>query len=130
MSYSRARLSVLMVLAVAGCASRPDVLTLDAPRPAVAPEAVALLLDQPDRSFETLALIRSSHRNLFNDVEDLKAEVRRAAAELGADAVILSLSSHEAGGGTGVTAEGQVVLMGGSSDSLRVIGRAIVYTDG
>lgn len=123
--------AVLVLLAVAACSARPDVLAVEGPRPARAPADVALLLDPPERPFRTLALIRSSNRNFFNDVDALKEDVRQAAAELGADAVILSLSSHDGGGdATAVGTDGSVVVVGGSSNELRVVGRAIVYTDG
>lgn len=130
MYRTRSVFPVVLITLAAGCASRPDVLAMEEPRPARDAQAVALLLDVPDRPFETVAIIRSSHRNFLRDVDDLKAEVRRAAAEVGADAVILSLSSQEGSGGTGLTSDGQVVVVGGDSGSLRVVGRAIVYTDG
>lgn len=127
MTPARSALFLSMVLVITGC-GRADVLAVESPRPARAPEAVALLLDVPDRPYRTLALIRSPSRNLFRGMDRLTEEVRAVAAELGADAVILSLSSHEAADATVVGSDGQVVIAGGS-DSLRVVGRAIVYTD-
>jgi len=105
-----------------------DVLTVEQPRPARSAEAVELLLEAPDRAFQTVAVIRSSNRNLFRSLESLKREVQEAAARVGADAVILSLASQEGADGVGMTAEGQPVYVGGSSE-LRIVGRAIVFTD-
>jgi hypothetical protein len=74
-----------------------------APRSERSPESVRLLLDIPEESYRTIAVIQSRPQNLFRGVESLKAEVRAAAARLGADAVVLSLASSGDPGGTGTT---------------------------
>ena len=119
-------LAVLIVLGACG----PKVLHVDdQERPARAPEQVQLLLDAPDRPYRTIALIRSREEDLFRSMEDLKRQVRAAAARVGADAVILSLSS-QSGVETITTtdAEGNLSVGVGSSDDLRVFGRAIIFT--
>ena len=101
----------------------------DGPRPPRAPEQVQLFLDVPDRPYRTIGLIRSNEVGLFTDMEDRKRQVQAAAARIGADAVILGLMS-DTGSETVVTtnSEGEVAVGVGSSDSVRVYGRAIVFT--
>jgi hypothetical protein len=125
---ARAPLATLVLLVVAGCA--PEILHVDdqAPRPHRDPAAVRLLLDAPEDPYRTIAIIRSRKQNVFRSMERLKAEVRAEAARLGADAVILGLAAASDGGGTGTTPDGSIVYVAGSSE-LRVIGRAIVFTD-
>jgi hypothetical protein len=126
-TFSYPTAALLTLLLVAGCA-RAEVLHVDdvAPRSERSPESVRLLLDIPDEGYRTIAVIQSRPRNLFRGVESLKAEVRAAAARLGADAVVLSLASAGDPGGTGTTADGSVVFVSGSRE-LRVVGRAIVF---
>jgi hypothetical protein len=119
------RLAPLALVLLAGCA-RPDVLAVEQPGPTRSADTVELLLDAPGRPYRTVAVIRSAPRNLFRDMERLKQDVREAAAAMGADAVILSLSAQEGSSGTGLTAEGTPVSVS-SSGELRVVGRAIVY---
>lgn len=117
------------VLLLAGC-SHPAVLRVDDPAPARSPDSVEILLDAPDRPYRTVALIQSTRRNLFRDVEELKAQVREKAAEVGADAVILSLSQDPGTEErTGVTTGGEVVFVGSGGGDTKVVGRAIVFTD-
>jgi hypothetical protein len=125
---STAAVLVLCSMLLVAC-GRPQVLHVDdvAPRSERSPESVRLLLDPPLEPYLTIAVIRSSRQTPFRSMESLKAEVRAAAARLGADAVILGLSSAESSGGTGVAADGSVVFVSGS-DELRVVGRAIVFT--
>jgi hypothetical protein len=125
----RAPLAILFLLLVAGCGV-PEILHVDdlAPRPERDPAAVRLFLDAPEDPYRTIAIIRSREPNIFRSVEKLKAEVRAEAARLGADAVILGLAAASDGGGIGTTPEGSIVYVAGSSE-LRVIGRAIVFTD-
>jgi hypothetical protein len=126
-TFSYPTAALLTLLLVAGCAGA-EVLQVDdlAPRSERAPESVRLLLDLPEEGYRTIAVIQSRPRNLFRGVESLKAEVRAAAARLGADAVVLSLASSGDPGGTGTTADGSVVFVSGSPE-LRVVGRAIVF---
>lgn len=125
---SRHAVPALLAISALTACGRQAVLAVEAPGPARSAEAVELLLDAPDRPYRTVALIRSTERSLLNDLEQLKREVREAAAGLGADAVILGFSGSETSGGTGLDTHGNVVI-GHDSDSLRVVGRAIVYTD-
>lgn len=122
------RLLPLAALVLIACG--PRVLHVDDQnRPARDPGQVQLLLDAPDRPYRTIALIRSRQEDLFRDMEDLKREVRDAAAKVGADAVILSLSS-ESGTETITTtdSDGNVAVGVASGDDLRVFGRAIIFT--
>jgi hypothetical protein len=121
------RLAPLALLLLVGCA-RPDVLAVEQPRPSRSSDSVELLLDAPDRPFRTVAVIRSAPRNLFRDMDRLKRDVRAAAAGMGADAVILSLATQDGSSATGVTTDGNPVVVS-SSGELRVVGRAIVYSE-
>lgn len=122
------RLLPLAALVLIACG--PKVLHVDNQnRAAREPGQVQLLLDAPDRPYRTIALIRSRHEDLFRDMEDLKREVREAAARVGADAVILSLSSHSGAETITTTdSDGNVAIGVASGDDLRVFGRAIVFT--
>ena len=128
MPRARRLLPLLALLVLGACG--PKVLHVDDhDRPARAPEQVQLLLDAPDRPYRTIALIRSREEDLFRNMEALKREVRAAAARVGADAVILSLSSQSGMESVATTdAEGNLAVGVGSTDDLRVFGRAIIFT--
>ena len=128
-----ARLALLVPL-LAGCVGKPAVLSVDDPAPARSPDSVELLLEAPDRPFRMVGIIRSAHFNPpLAPMEKLKEQVRREAAALGADAVIVTLGIQEGGGGdmTGMTLDGEVVIGAGSSGGATyVLGRAVIFTDG
>lgn len=129
MRRSRGSSMLLLLPLLAGCAG-PSVLHVDQPAPERSPSAVEVLLDAPERPYRTVAVIRSPNENLFRDVDDLKRQVVAKAAELGADAVVLSFSDGSGSGdGTAITSSGEVVFVGGGGSTLRVVGRAIRYTD-
>jgi hypothetical protein len=127
MAGGTVRSPILALALLVGCAG-PQVLHVDdvTPRGERSIDAVRLLLDAPDEPFRTIAIIESRPRTIFRSLESLKAEIRAEAARLGADALILGLSSSGDPGGTGVTSDGNVVVVGGSRE-VRVIGRAIVF---
>lgn len=120
-------LPALVVLSA--CGGRVQTLTVDAPRQARAVEEVEMLLDLPDREYRTVALIRSPTGGILVNLEDLKQMVREAAAEYGADAVVLGFESSANPEGRVSAGNDRVVATLSSSDELRVFGRAIVYTD-
>ena len=119
---------LLLLPILAGCA-RPAVLQVEDPAPARPVDSVEVLLDVPERPFRTVALIRSPHQNAYRGIDALKRQVLQEAAELGADAVVLSFWGGTGSGDlTGITSSGEVVFVGGGSSETRLLGRAIQYT--
>jgi hypothetical protein len=102
---------LLLLPLLSGCA-RPSVLHVDHPAPARPAASLEVLLDMPERPFRTVAIIRSPHADLIRSVEKLKRQVIEKAAELGADAVVLSLwEGVGSAGGAGVTFGGELLLL-------------------
>jgi hypothetical protein len=66
-------------------------------RPARTPDAVEVLLAQPDRPYTVIAVVESSFDGALKGFEDLRREVLEKAAELGGDAVILGPESKGSG---------------------------------
>jgi len=66
-------------------------------RPARAPDAVEVLLDQPDQPYTVIAVVESSFEGALKGFDDLRREMITKAAELGGDAVILGPESKKTG---------------------------------
>jgi len=81
--------SLLLVLAVvySGCASA-SVTLLDPSRQYPPTESVLLLLEEPSRSYEIIAIIEGNGSQYNNEAQVLKA-VRKSARKIGAHAIFL-----------------------------------------
>jgi hypothetical protein len=66
-------------------------------RPARAPDAVEVLLAQPDQPYTVIAVVESSFEGAVKGFDDLRREMITKAAELGGDAVILGPESKKTG---------------------------------
>ena len=88
---------VAICLLTAACASA-EVMRLDSvAREPSDPESVHLLLEEPDSPYVAIALIEVSDDGWGLDLEGLRDRLTREAAELGGEAVILSMRSDDAG---------------------------------
>ncbi len=76
---------LLLVACVSTTVNRLDEVAR-APQP---PESVALLLEEPDRSFRVIATLESSVDGALQGFDDLRREMIAEAARLGGDALIL-----------------------------------------
>ncbi len=89
-------------------------------RPAKSADAVAVLLEQPDRPFTLIAVIEATGHTVFNGFDDLRRELVATAAILGGDAVIVGPESTDR----------EFILTGTAmiaSDTRRLEGTVIVY---
>lgn len=129
MPFTRRFLCLLALALLAGCGGRPKVLTVEEPGQPRTADRVTMLLEAPDRPHRTIALIRSPTGGVLVSLEDLKQMVREAAAEVGADAVILSFSSTVSPEWSVASQNGAATVTTSASEQLRIIGRAIVYSD-
>ncbi len=112
---------LLVTLSVAACGPRSDVLRVDlTPRPAQSPDAVVLLLDEPDRPYDSIALIEVAN-GWGSSLADLGRRMVREAARLGGDAVLITQRL--------ASSEGRVVHVGDKEDS-RLVGKVIVFRRG
>jgi hypothetical protein len=66
-------------------------------RPARAPDAVEVLLAQPDQPYTVIAVVESSYEGALKGFDDLRREMITKAAELGGDALILGPESKKTG---------------------------------
>ena len=91
-----------LVLAVAGCASTSKVM-LGAARPAIAPEQVRVYFAPPPGRYEEIALLETSSGGLTygeqNKTDAVIANLRREAASLGANGVLLTGTAQGYPGG-------------------------------
>jgi hypothetical protein len=86
-------------LLVMGCGTSADVMRLDsAVRPEKSPEEVQLLLDEPARPYEPIALVDVSDDGNDLGIEALKNRMVKEAAKLGGDAVILVTRGEQEAG--------------------------------
>jgi len=66
-----------------------------AARPAVSPDAVTVLLEQPQQPYTVIAVIESKGESVFDSFNDLRKEMIAQAAELGGEALILGPESTD-----------------------------------
>ena len=116
--------SVLMVVAIAACASGTALVTGTA-RPAIAPEQVKLYLEPPP-TFEVIALVEASSGAGMSRQESLDYatdELKEQAAKLGANGVLLESSGTTSGGAIAMPAGNTFVMVPTQQQTVR--GRAI-----
>jgi hypothetical protein len=92
----------------------------EATRPAVSPDAVTVLLEEPQEPHTVIAVIESNAHTVFDSFEDLRSEMIAQAAKLGGDAVILGRESTDS----------EFIFTGTAmvkSDKRKLTGRVIVY---
>jgi hypothetical protein len=90
--------SLLACGALLACAS-VDVIRLDEHRRRqVSQTAIEVFLDEPTRPYTAIAIVQVDDRGLDLSLETLKAEMARAAAAQGGDAVIIGRQSRRTAG--------------------------------
>lgn len=116
----------LVGLLVIGC-STTDVVVYDRTvrSPKVESE-VEVLLEPPDRPHSVIARIQFGPDAFVDDYQSQTNQVVRGAAELGADAVIISYDSEVVGYTSGNATTG---VYGSTSESKVTVGLAIVYNE-
>ena len=102
-----------------GCSSTDIVIFDSTSRPSSVESEVDILLEKPDRPYKIIARIQFGPDSFVDDYQSQTNEVVKLAAELGADAVIISYDS-EVVGYSGPN-------YGGTSESNVTVGQAIVY---
>ena len=109
-----------------GC-STTDVVVFDSTaRPSKVVSEVEILLEKPDRQHSVIARIQFGPDAFIADYQSQTDEVVKRAAELGADAVIISYDSEVQGYTGGNVTTG---VYGGTSESKVTTGLAIVYSN-
>ena len=98
-----------------GCSTTDVVIYDSSSRPSRAESEIEVLLEKPDRLYKVIARIQFGPAAFVNDYQSQTNEVTKRAAELGADAVIVSYDSEVVG------------YDGATSESKVTIGQAIVY---
>ena len=98
-----------------GCSTLDVVIYDSTSRPSTAESEVEILLEKPDRPYQVIARIQFGPDAFVNDYQSQTNEVIKRAAELGADAVIVSYDSEVVG------------YDGATSESKVTIGQAIIY---
>ncbi|MCH7870018.1 MAG: hypothetical protein IH881_20190 [Myxococcales bacterium] len=116
-----------LLASISGCASGSAVVTGEARAP-IDPSQVKVYLDPPSK-YETIGLVEASSDVEFTSqgaVDRAIHELKRQAARIGANGVLL-LSTSSQSGTSGFYSGG--VYYPGDSDTKGVTGRAILVTD-
>ena len=105
-SMGQVWITLAVSLLIAACSS---VTPLTQTRyPAVAPERVEVLYQEPKRPFEVIAMISHEAATRFATVQSEIQNVRELAAEAGADAVIIA-STYDQSVSTAAKASGKAI---------------------
>lgn len=119
----RTWLGLFVSLVTAACVST-SVQQMDTDvRSARSPEAVAVLVEAPDRPYTVIAVIEGSSDLVFDSFDDIREKMVVQAAELGGDALIVGRDSTV----TRFILTGTAMIQ---SDSRRLLGEVIVYEGG
>lgn len=113
-------LAVSVSLVAAGCVST-SVNRLDpVARPALSPDAVTVLLEEPERPHTVIAILQSTGKSVFDSYADLRKEMVLEAAKLGGEALIIGPESTDS----------EFIFTGVAmirSDRKRLTGQVIVF---
>jgi lipopolysaccharide export system protein LptA len=116
-------LGVSFCILVAGCINT-SVQRLDhAVRPARSPDSVTVLLEEPQRPYNVIAVIEANAKTVFDSFDDLRKAMVAEAAKLGGEAVILVSESTDS----------EFVFTGNAmieSDQRNLIAEVIVFQQG
>jgi hypothetical protein len=103
--------SILMMGALSGCASS-QVAVVGQVRPAISPEQVQIYLEPPGSQYDEIANLSASSRGSFSMTAEGKMDkvierLKREAAKLGANGILLHGVGDQAGGsvGAGISTE-------------------------
>jgi hypothetical protein len=116
--------SILAIGVVMACASA-DVLVLDpTPRPERLADSVLVLLEEPSQSYQTIAFIEVSDDGWDLSMESLAKKMRKEAAKLGGDAVIVGTQAAEAGA---VIVPVGDMLIAAAVGEKKLVGKVVVF---
>ena len=115
----------LVGLLLTACSTTDVVIFDPSARPSKVASEVEILLEKPDRPHSVIARIQFGPDAFVSDYQSQTNEVVKRAAELGADAVIVSYDSEVQGYTGGSASTG---VYGGASESKVTIVLAIVYS--
>lgn len=92
--------AILLAAAIAGCAEGTTVVT-GQKRPAISPQQVQLYSEEPQTSYEVIALVKAGSGNGWTDQQSVDyaiEELKKQAAAVGANGVILGQQGSQVGG--------------------------------
>jgi len=97
--------SALMIAALSGCVSSQAVLVGHA-RPAISPERVQIYLQPPESKYDEIANLSASSRGSFSmttagKIDKVIERLKKEAAKLGANGILLHGVGDQAGGSLG-----------------------------
>jgi hypothetical protein len=115
---------LLVISLLIGCSTTDIVIIDSTTRTPTAVNEVEVLLEKPERTHKIIARIQFGPDALVSNYQAQTNEVIKRAAELGADAVIVSYDSEVTGytGGNATTG-----VYGGTTESKFTVGQAIIY---
>lgn len=118
---------LFFALLCAACASGTAIVTGNR-RPPVAAESVQIFLNAPPE-YQTIAIVSATSRTGFTPQQSLDyalEELRRQAAALGANGVLLESAGQGSGPVVGTVSGNTVIMTGGSHPNIQEVrGRAI-----
>jgi len=101
----------LQIAAVCGCASS-QVAVVGRVRPAISPDQVQIYLQPPESKYDEIANLSASSRGSFSmtaagKIDKVVERLKKDAAKLGANGILLHGVGHQAGGsvGAGISTE-------------------------
>ncbi|UCD24647.1 MAG: hypothetical protein JSW51_01660 [Gemmatimonadota bacterium] len=86
-------LAISVFLLAAGCVSTKVELLDQSVRPAVSPDSVSILAEEPDQPYHVIAVVKATGASAFDSFDDLRERLIIEAAILGGDAVIVGTES-------------------------------------
>lgn len=101
--------SVLLTLSFSGCATGSGVLVGDA-RPSTDPQLVKLYLKEP-QAYDVIGLVEASSDSGWTDQKSQDyavAELKKQAAKIGANGVLLAVSGTQSSAGVGAYGNGLI----------------------
>lgn len=124
MNIKHAWIAILAILFITSCASGSYILTGEK-RPPIKPEAVKLYTSPP-QEYETIAIVNASSDSGWTQQGDMDyavAELKKQAARLGANGIILGNVGESTSSSAGVHSNGIVYVS--SSTAQTISGKAV-----
>ena len=116
------RLLLSSALLVTACASAQVMRVDSTQRPPTNPDSVRVFLEEPDRPYDSIALVEVSDQGWGLSLETLRTKLAQEAAKLGGQAVIIGRHTSEAG--AVIVPIGNTWYAGSTS---KLVGKVIVF---
>lgn len=121
----RALLPAVVIATLTTACASANVMRLDSDiRPAISPDSVVFLLDEPKQPYKAIGLVEVSDDGWGLGLETLKKRLGVEAAKMGAHAVIIGRQSQTAGA---VFYPVGTTLMQTNVEESKLVGKAIVF---